>query len=179
MPVSLLQREIEHESEDNTTEKAQEDYSSNSVKDLLVRAERLYKVRDPASQKISEIKSAILARVNATFDNEQLKIFDSLDGYAYRNPEDVNEIIVSHPDSSLRLRVRKTKVTNYRMAIRSINDEIARLTSIRDVSVLIDERTNLTHRITSLQWALSQINTKTYDRQVSSFDSVLGTKIEE
>ena len=181
----LSETEIEEIAEQSSTQT--EDIEGASLRDLLVRAERLYAVKDPASVRISRIKDAILSRVNPTYDdNNQLLLFDNVNGYAYLNPDDQQEIIVSHPDTSIQLRVKKTKITNWKMVNRSIADELARVTALREniLAKRLEDRTtdethnliSLTSRSDTLRWVIEQTNNKVYNREQVRFTSVVTDK---
>ena len=109
-----------------------------------------------------------------------------VNGYAYLNPDDQQEIIVSHPDTSIQLRVKKTKITNWKMVNRSIADELARVTALREniLAKRLEDRTtdethnliSLTSRSDTLRWVIEQTNNKVYNREQVRFTSVVTDK---
>jgi hypothetical protein len=148
-----------------TEEQTQETYSSLGVRELLAQAQELYSVKDPTSDRINRIKDSIIARLQAQFDeNNQLTLFDNLEGLAFTTAEEPNVIIVQHPDVPLQFRLRKTEVKNWSVFLRTVSQEknrrskrLTNLLSFVNPSETIQSeiQTQRTY-IEALEWVIAQ-----------------------
>jgi hypothetical protein len=155
--------EVDTESIARETSVPEETIAVDSIEDLLRRAQELHGYRAPINQRITLIRDTLANRLSPVYtDDNQLSMFDAADGYAVRDPEDQQRIVVSHPRIGIKFRMKRTRTTKYKEIRRSIADEIARRESLRgDLSQLshsqfseVDREIRQTHQtyIDALNW---------------------------
>jgi len=124
--------EVDTESIARETSVPEETIAVDSIEDLLRRAQELHGYRAPINQRITLIRDTLANRLSPVYtDDNQLSMFDAADGYAVRDPEDQQRIVVSHPRIGIKFRMKRTRTTKYKEIRRSIADEIARRESLQ------------------------------------------------
>lgn len=166
--------------EESTPEELLHELEQKTVRDLLVQAQELFNVRDPANQRINGIKNVLIARLSPQFsETNQLQLFDTLDGLAFTTPDDPNVIVVQHPDIPLQFRLRKSKVSEWQVVLRTISQEVERRTRRLEQLTLIPELDRPQHvvneiiqqraHVESLNWVLNEVENRHHFRLTGRF----------
>jgi hypothetical protein len=180
LPIMTSPRAGEEVQEEATPEELLHELEQKSVRDLLVQAQELFNVRDPANERITGIKTVLIARLSPTFsETNQLQLFDTLDGLAFTTPDDPNVIVVQHPDIPLQFRLRKSKVSEWQVVLRTVSQEIERRTRRLENLIAIPETTRSQAVLNeiieqrtyteALQWVLNQVETRHHFRLTGRF----------
>jgi len=168
-------------SQQTGTVEVEQDYEALEVHDILVQAQELYTVRDPANVRITRLKNALITKLQAQFDEDnQLSLFDNLDNLAFRDPQDQNMIIVSSPDVGIQFRVRRSVVHKWETVRRGIEQEEERLRmeqvtlesnmdAIHPADSQVAQLNELRGRRQALQWVMEQVATRTDHRVTGRF----------
>jgi hypothetical protein len=170
------------------------DVESMTIRDLLVQVQELFNVRDPANDKINLIKDALIARIAPVYnDVQQLQLFDELNGFAFRDPDDSQQIVIQHPDVALQFRLKKVPVTKWKEIMRSVSQEAERraliVSSTRNLhasQLRQEDLEQLAHDegyIEALMWVLDQVDVRNsfrlYGRFVAAGHQVTEKNLEE
>jgi hypothetical protein len=157
-----------------TVQEVEQNLESLAVRDLLLRAAELYNVRDPANHRIGQLKQALITRLSPVYDeHQQISLFEDLEGYAFLDPEDNQQIVVQHPDVPLFFRLKKSPVIKWTEILRSasqelerIHAELVRLASTEGNNTLVAE---LRGRQTAFNWLIEQATVRTSHRITGRF----------
>jgi hypothetical protein len=156
------------------TVEIEQDYVNLEVHAILEQAEQLYTVRDPANVRITRLKTALISKLQAQFDEEnQLSLFDNLDNLAFRDPQDPNTIVVSSPDVSIQFRMKRSVVHKWETVRRSIEQEEERLrleqVTLESNSSSGPNLSEIRGRRMALQWVMEQVSQRTDSRLTGRF----------
>jgi hypothetical protein len=170
----IVQRQIQSDQElafEKSLETAQ-------VRDLLIAAQELLTVRDPANDRINRIRGALINKLSPVYDSkEQLTGFEEQDGFVFRDPDDNERIVIQHPDVGLFFRLKKTQVIKWKEVQRSITQEIARINDrVRELRLVghptkqqEEDLASYLGRRAGLQWVLEQTNVRKGYRLLGQF----------
>lgn len=146
------------------------------IRELLLTAEELYSVRDPANERLNRIKSVLRQKLNPRYENEQLSLFDDLDGFAFRDPKDNDKIVIHHPDVTLGYQLKRSTVISWKDVRRSVSLEKQRLQNLISAAANMvggdDRIPELRGRKSALDWLDEQIEAYTRHRTRDDFVSV-------
>jgi len=142
----------------------QPDAQNLGIRELLTQAQEMIAHKSRFGERVSQIKDVLNARIRAQYTPEtnQLQLFNDLGGLAFRNPEDVNEVIVEHPDVPLNYRYKRSHSVKWTSLMQQVSQEIARLQSLESPELH-------RNRIEALEWVLALQERHSYVREYGRF----------
>ena len=157
-------------------EQEEKSYTEMHTRELLTQALEVTEVKNNASSRIKQIKDVFVARMAPRFAEDSpthIEEFDNLEEFAFRDPEDEDQIVVQHPDVPLVFRFKRVQSVKWQTLQEVIASELQRVrTRLEQMEEGDSEFSALSARAQALNWVLEKREEYCYNKSFGRFAAV-------